>query len=230
MQPKIIANAWFVRLFDGWCGDVAGRLLFIASYGLLLTLALNGTVHAVLHHKPDPWFYLSMAVRVLGIINLSIPILIAIVRPPAIARLHGLLPRIVTFGGTFLPVTLAMLPSGEPSKAFVLASAAMSVIGGALTFWTWFHLGRSFSIMPEARRLATSGPYRFVRHPLYLFEEINVIGFALLFASPGAAAIVAVQIMCQLMRIENEERVLAGAFPEYRAYQTSRAKLIPGIY
>jgi protein-S-isoprenylcysteine O-methyltransferase Ste14 len=72
--------------------------------------------------------------------------------------------------------------------------------------------------------------YRFVRHPLYLFEEINVIGFALLFASPGAAAIVAVQIMCQLMRIENEERVLAGAFPEYRAYQTSRAKLIPGIY
>jgi len=38
------------------------------------------------------------------------------------------------------------------------------------------HLGKSFSIMPQARRLVIGGPYRFVRHPLYFAEELAVIG------------------------------------------------------
>jgi protein-S-isoprenylcysteine O-methyltransferase Ste14 len=85
-------------------------------------------------------------------------------------------------------------------------------------------------MMAEARRLVTSGPYRFVRHPLYLAEELSVIGLFLQFASLWTAALFAVQIAFQLRRMHNEENVLTASFPEYAAYRRRTARLIPGIY
>jgi hypothetical protein len=46
-------------------------------------------------------------------------------------------------------------------------------------------LGRSFSIMAESRQLVTTGPYRFVRHPLYLAEEIAMVSISANFAIDG---------------------------------------------
>jgi protein-S-isoprenylcysteine O-methyltransferase Ste14 len=91
-------------------------------------------------------------------------------------------------------------------------------------------LGRSFSMMAEARRLVTSGPYRFVRHPLYIAEELAMIGLLIQFFSLSSAFVLAVQIAFQLCRIHNEEAVLAESFPEYAAYQQRTARLLPGIY
>ena len=48
-------------------------------------------------------------------------------------------------------------------------------------------LGRSVSVMPEARRLVVQGLYRRIRHPLYLAEEIATIGCFLQFRSWQAA-------------------------------------------
>ena len=91
-------------------------------------------------------------------------------------------------------------------------------------------LGRSFSVMAEARYLVTSGPYRFVRHPLYLAEELAVVGVFIQFASVWTALLLALQISFQLRRMHNEEAVLAATFPEYTAYQARTSRLIPGIY
>ena len=44
-------------------------------------------------------------------------------------------------------------------------------------------VGRSVSVMPEARKLVTSGLYRHIRRPLYLVEEIGVLGLFLQFRS-----------------------------------------------
>jgi protein-S-isoprenylcysteine O-methyltransferase Ste14 len=84
--------------------------------------------------------------------------------------------------------------------------------------------------MAETRQLVTSGPYRFVRHPLYLTEEIATIGVFMQFASAWTALIFAVQIAFQLRRMHNEELVLSARFPEYVAYRQHTARLIPGIY
>jgi protein-S-isoprenylcysteine O-methyltransferase Ste14 len=85
-------------------------------------------------------------------------------------------------------------------------------------------------VYPEARRLVTSGPYAFVRHPVYLFEEITFFGVMLQYAQPWALCIFAIQLCFQLARIPYEERVLTDAFPEYADYAARTSRLIPGVY
>src|SRR6476620_11055473 len=87
-------------------------------------------------------------------------------------------------------------------------------------------LGRSFSTMPEARRLVTSGPYRYMRHPLYLTEEIAVIGVLLQYRSPAAFALVALQMALQVRRMLCEEQVLGETFPEYEQYCANTPRLV----
>ena len=57
----------------------------------------------------------------------------------------------------------------------------MGSLGSILVLW---RLGKSFSIMPEARKLVTGGPYACARHPLYTVEIITIIGTALQFHAP----------------------------------------------
>jgi hypothetical protein len=90
-------------------------------------------------------------------------------------------------------------------------------------------LGRSFSVMAEARQLVTAGVYRHVRHPLYLAEEIAAVGCAMQFFSLWAVLLLAAQIAFQLRRMANEERVLTQSFPEYARYRQNTARLIPGL-
>ncbi len=84
--------------------------------------------------------------------------------------------------------------------------------------------------MPEARRLVTGGPYRFLRHPVYLFEETAVIGLVLPYASVWALLWLLIHLGFQFQRMKNEERVLSSAFPEYADYARRPPRLIPGLY
>jgi protein-S-isoprenylcysteine O-methyltransferase Ste14 len=88
-------------------------------------------------------------------------------------------------------------------------------------------LGKSFSILAEARQLVTEGPYRIVRHPLYICEGIAVVGVMLQVISPWATLIAIVAAMLQYRRMINEEAILNSAFPEYRAYAARTPLVIP---
>jgi protein-S-isoprenylcysteine O-methyltransferase Ste14 len=116
-----------------------------------------------------------------------------------------------------------------PDLAPVIRILAICLIlaGWLLSIYVLGWLGRSFSIMAQARRLVTRGPYAVVRHPLYVTEEIAMIGMVLLCLSPLAILIAAVQWLFQLRRMTHEERVLSAAFPEYSAYAALTPKIIP---
>jgi protein-S-isoprenylcysteine O-methyltransferase Ste14 len=138
--------------------------------------------------------------------------------------------RFVAGAGTFLGVGIVMLAPEELSFGLYLISL-LSVIGGTVfAVWATLTLARSISIMPEARRLVTSGPYAFVRHPLYLGEFVVLFGIALQHLMPWALLLLGVQCMFQFERMKNEERVLAGAFPNYEGYIARTARLLPGVY
>ena len=139
-------------------------------------------------------------------------------------------PRFVAGAGTFLGLGILMLAPQQISEWLYLISI-FSIIGGTVfAIWATLTLARSISIMPEARGLVVSGPYAFVRHPLYLGEFVVLFGIALQHLMPWSLLLLGVQCIFQFERMKNEERVLARAFPNYADYMARTARLLPGVY
>ena len=139
-------------------------------------------------------------------------------------------PRFVAGAGTFLGLGILMLEPQQISEGLYLISI-FSIIGGTVfAIWATLTLARSISIMPEARGLVVSGPYAFVRHPLYLGEFVVLFGIALQHLMPWSLLLLGVQCIFQFERMKNEERVLARAFPNYADYMARTARLLPGVY
>jgi protein-S-isoprenylcysteine O-methyltransferase Ste14 len=122
---------------------------------------------------------------------------------------------------------LAVLPRAEPPPIALAISSALIVVGMSASFIVLRWLGKSFSIMPEARRLVTQGPYAVVRHPLYICEEIAVIGAFIQVISPVAFVIVVIHALFQVRRMLNEEEILKATFDDYESYAARTPRLIP---
>jgi len=142
----------------------------------------------------------------------------------------GFYPRFAAVVGTFLSVGFLLLPRQELSYALYLVSLLLVIAGTVFAISAVLVLGRSISLLPEARRLVTRGPYALVRHPLYLGEIVAVTGVTLQYLSAWALLLLGLLCVCQLQRMKNEERVLSQVFPEYVDYMARTARLVPGLY
>jgi protein-S-isoprenylcysteine O-methyltransferase Ste14 len=108
--------------------------------------------------------------------------------------------------------------------------ALLFACGIALAVWARLHLGRNWG-MPMTQRaepeLVTSGPYRFVRHPIYSGLLLAMLGTALvdnLLGLTVVAVLIAYFYYCGTV----EERNLATTFPKaYPEYRSSTKMLIP---
>ncbi len=179
-------------------------------------------------------FDLGVALKVLartaalGFVLCLIGALIRRRRP--VARASGLLPRMAAIGGTFSVTAIGLFPKFDMPPVVAGASLTLMLLGYGLACYAVVHLGRSLSIMAEARRLVTSGPYAVVRHPLYAAEAVASIGLLLQYLSPAAIALWVVHIGLQFWRMRFEEQVLRQTFPEYEGYATRVARLVPAIH
>jgi protein-S-isoprenylcysteine O-methyltransferase Ste14 len=142
----------------------------------------------------------------------------------------GLYPRFAAMAGTFSSLGFLLLPAQELSSALYLVSLVLLIGGIVFAIWALLVLGRSISLLPEARRLVTRGPYAFVRHPLCLGEMVAVAGIALQHLSAWALLLLGLIWAFQLQRMKYEELVLSRSFPEYRDYMARTARLVPGVY
>lgn len=146
-------------------------------------------------------------------------IYLIVVRTEPVKRSSGVLPRLCGFAGTFLGVGILHLKPQTLSLPWQISAAALVFAGSLGSAVVLARLGKSFSIMPEARNLVTSGPYAYARHPLYAMEFLTLIGTAIQFAQPWAALLALGVIVLQLLRTLFEERVLLAAYPEYAGYR-----------
>jgi len=103
-----------------------------------------------------------------------------------------------------------------------LALGVIMTIGLVLEVWGYAVLARSLSIVPEARELKVTGPYRLVRHPIYFGQFIAHAGFWLIVANTHWVwiSLYVLFVAMQLYRSKLEDRVLEKAFGEpYRQWQ-----------
>lgn len=147
-----------------------------------------------------------------------------------VAKCEGIGPRAEAVLGANFNFVLLLLPHVVLSGPWLMASSVMSIVGTFASALVLAWLGRAFSIFPEARAFVTTGPYRFVRHPLYLVEFVATLGIMLGYRQPWATLVTAVTFYFQLQRMTNEEIVLQRTFPSYVEYRRRTARLVPGIY
>lgn len=101
------------------------------------------------------------------------------------------------------------------------------LVGDVITLWGIFYLKRSFSIMTEVRVWVNTGPYQWIRHPLYCGEIISTIGFCFLKFSYLNIFLTLLFIFCIVLRARYEEAKLIQFYPEYENYRKKVGFLFP---
>jgi protein-S-isoprenylcysteine O-methyltransferase Ste14 len=98
---------------------------------------------------------------------------------------------------------------------------ALFVLGGLLALWAGRALGHAFTPYPEPREgapIATGGPYRFVRHPMYVAGFVSMVGWSLAFTVLGFVFTAALALLW-IFKARYEERRLLARHPEYADYR-----------
>jgi len=136
----------------------------------------------------------------------------------------------------FLPSLLIFSGTAESSQSLLLAwlGSVMAVAGAALVLRSRLVLGPAWSLVPRADQetgLVTTGPYRLVRHPIYLGLVLLSAGEALAFSSLPALGIVLFGIIPTFAwRARAEEALLSRIFGErYGVYQQRTKMIIPHL-
>jgi protein-S-isoprenylcysteine O-methyltransferase Ste14 len=118
-------------------------------------------------------------------------------------------------------------PAYAPVAGLEFVYSGMQIAGALISAAAVIALGRSFGIVAANRGIRTSGPYRWVRHPLYSGYAITETGYLLENPSVRNWCLFAVVMTCQALRIVVEERTLA-ADPAYRSYCVRvRGRVVP---
>ena len=213
--------------------DATMRLPIVGFTAFWLIREFSGLKNLIGAHPYFEWdmrFQLGVIARVTLLLLLLCFAILHLVRRQPIRKLPGWRPRIDALLGLTTAYFALLLPRPAATPLWDGLSILFMLGGNLFCIFAALDLGRSLSIMPEARRLVTQGVYSAIRHPLYLGETIAFFGVFLQIRSWTAFAIMALQLFFQVRRMIWEETVLATAFAEYGEYRQKTWRLIPGFY
>lgn len=130
------------------------------------------------------------------------------------------------------PGTLEILPA-LVSRAWLVPGLLLVALGYAGTLWCYAIMGDAWRMgidRSEKTRLATRGPYRVVRHPIYGLQVVMLAGVALLLPTPLAFFILGLHYLCAWIKARDEEAYLLNVHgEEYRAYSGHTGRLLPRL-
>ena len=206
LQPSAMSGRTF--------GDF---LLFGVTSGELVLLFFLTSTFGI-----ADWIYVLQHLLVLGI---------ALTRGPPVA-LDRSLPAsaavVVAYTYPYAQVAYLRWVPGDP--AWPAGGVVLVTLAACLSLASLLSLGRRFGIRPALRGLATAGPYRIVRHPMYLAYVFADVGYNLVEWNFGTALLVTAGWASLLYRIHAEERILARD-PGWPAYADRvRYRLVPGLW
>ncbi|MBY0405812.1 MAG: DUF1295 domain-containing protein, partial [Cyanobacteria bacterium] len=129
--------------------------------------------------------------------------------------------------GTFMPLFMQVDPLHAPSPELQPFGIAFTAVGIVFSLFALLNLGRGFGVIAAVRKIQTNGPYRWVRHPLYLGEIIWFIGNLLMSTNVNYPEVYGMNLLvlatfvgAQSMRILEEEALLTQ-HENYQLYKES---------
>lgn len=208
-----------------WAGlsaSARGRLLFVTN--LILSGWLLYRAWALLSTAVPSDFYYVLPQAAVGILLAGLVLFRA---PPRDVRLS-------------VPVMLAAVVSNGHFALFdfeaptnrATAGAGSVLLVGAVYLAAYAHLvlGRSFSILPAVREIRTRGPYRIVRHPIYLALFLTDVGLVLSRPDSRTLSLAVLGITAHVVRVLQEESMWLR-FSTYRQYRRrTRFRLVPFVF
>ena len=158
-----------------------------------------------------------------------------IVRRAPVSKL-GIVLQGVAFAAVFgirqRPVAFFAGPWGFDARALSVVADLCALTGAALVIWSQRTLGAQWSVSARLladHQLITTGPYRYVRHPIYSAMMLLMIAVGLALTMPrvlGAALVV--YLLGTLVRIRSEEALMRDAFgSEFERYRQRVPALLP---
>jgi protein-S-isoprenylcysteine O-methyltransferase Ste14 len=195
----------------------ADLLLFCVTVTELVLLFLLTPTFTV-----TDWIYVLQHFIVLGI---------ALTRPHAKVRDYSIASSMAVGVAYVYPYAQVIYLRGAPGYvASPTVGLILVMLAAALSLVSLLTIGRLFGVRPALRGLATNGPYRFVRHPMYLSYVIGDIGYNLQEWNSVTLLLVLAGWMSLVYRIRSEERLLSQD-AEWSGYvHRVRYRLFPGIW
>jgi len=168
------------------------------------------------------WIYVLQHLAVLGI---------ALTRPAPKARDYSIASSTAVIIAYAYPYAQVVCLHRWPGDvAWPGVGLALVTFAAGLSLVTLLTLGKLFGVRPAVRGLATGGPYRFVRHPMYLSYILADIGYNLEEWNFVTLLLVLVGWAALIYRIYAEERVLSQ-HSGWQSYAASvRSRLFPGLW
>ena len=195
----------------------ADLLLFCVTSTELVILVLLTPTFGI-----ADWIYVLQHVVVLGI---------AVARPHPRVRDYSVPSSIaVAVSYTYPYAQVIYLRWSPGEEAWPAGGLALVTLAAGLSFVSLLAIRRRFGVRPALRGLVTSGPYRFVRHPMYLSYILADIGYNLEEWNFVTVFLVLIGWASLVYRIHAEERVISqdAGWPAYLAQV--RYRLFPGLW
>lgn len=142
-------------------------------------------------------------------------------------KLLSILGVIVMLAGLLGLYKIGVLFTAQP------IAIALQVIAVALMIWARVTFGkRSFhaAANPTAGGLVTTGPYRFIRHPIYTAVCLFSWASILVHLSLVSVAFGVLLFLGALTRMLSEERLVKQRYPEYLDYSRATKRMIPHVF
>jgi protein-S-isoprenylcysteine O-methyltransferase Ste14 len=133
---------------------------------------------------------------------------------------------------SLIAVNAPLLAAPAAASTFIPSQIATTVMfaGMIIQISAKAALWRSYGLIPANRGVKISGPYRFVRHPMYAGYTLTHIGFLLGFPSLQNSLLFFTVFLIEIARLMREELIL-NRDPLYRDFATRvHCRLIPGVF
>ena len=141
----------------------------------------------------------------------------------------------LAFGVMYFGIGFAVIPGQVPIwfSGQRIVGALVIVAGAALMVWSlvYFRSWRFRAKLDQNHELATGGPFRLLRHPIYMGLNLLALGSAIWIPSTIMWAAFVLMAIGSDLRARAEETLLEQAFgSSYREYCARTRRFVPGVY